>query len=356
MAFKFAAFFALVAVAAAAPQHYDHYSHQPAYIKSYQPVVKQIVQPVLKKIVEHEEPANYDFEYAVHDGHTGDVKEQHESAKDGVVSGYYSLVDADGHKRIVHYTADPVHGFNAEVRREPLGHQVVKNVQPVVVKKVIAQPAIAVLQFNPQSVESLAVAASAAPQHYDNQHYEQPDYVKSYQPVVKHIVQPVLKKVVEHEEPANYDFEYAVHDDHTGDIKEHHESAKNGAVEGYYTLIDADGYRRIVHYTADDAHGFVAEVRREKIEGHQVVKNVQPVVVKKVIAQPAIAVQKYVAPAPVHQYYSAPETQYYKTEVQQPQQYYKVAAPVKVSAPKSVVADGLYTHVSFKGPSSQYQY
>ncbi|CRL00573.1 CLUMA_CG013833, isoform A [Clunio marinus] len=156
-------------------------------------------------------------------------------------------------------------------------------------------------------------------------------------PVVKHIVQPVLKKVVEHEEPANYDFEYAVHDDHTGDIKEHHESAKNGAVEGYYTLIDADGYRRIVHYTADDAHGFVAEVRREKIEGHQVVKNVQPVVVKKVIAQPAIAVQKYVAPAPVHQYYSAPETQYYKTEVQQPQQYYNVVAPVKVAVAQPVV-------------------
>lgn len=65
MAFKFVAFFALLAVAAAAPQHYYE---QPALIKSYQPaVVKQLVQPTyIKKVVEHEEPANYDFEYGVH--------------------------------------------------------------------------------------------------------------------------------------------------------------------------------------------------------------------------------------------------------------------------------------------------
>lgn len=64
MAFKFVAFFALLAVAAAAPQHYYE---QPALIKSYQPVVKQLVQPAyIKKVVEHEEPANYDFEYGVH--------------------------------------------------------------------------------------------------------------------------------------------------------------------------------------------------------------------------------------------------------------------------------------------------
>jgi hypothetical protein len=150
-------------------------------------------------------------------------------------------------------------------------------------------------------------AASAAPGHY----YEQPALIKSYQPaVVKQIVQPTyIKKIVEHEEPANYDFEYAVHDDHTGDVKEQHESAKDGVISGYYTLIDADGYKRIVHYTADDHNGFNAEVRREPVEGHKVIKTVQPVLVKKVIAQPAIAVQKYIAQAP--QYYSAPVEQHY---------------------------------------------
>jgi Insect cuticle protein len=203
---------------------------------------------------------------------------------------------------------------------------------------------------------ALIAAASAAPQHY----YEQPALIKSYQPaVVKQVVQPVLKKIVEHEEPANYDFEYAVHDDHTGDIKEQHETAKNGAIEGYYTLIDADGYKRIVHYTADHEHGFNAEVRREPVEGHKVVKTVQPVVVKKVVAQPAIAVQKYIAP--VAQYYSAPAEKYYSAPAPVVEKYVApvvhkyVAAPVKVEkyADDNAAA---YTHVSFKGPSSSYNY
>jgi hypothetical protein len=177
----------------------------------------------------------------------------------------------------------------------------------------------------------------------------------------------LIKKIVEHEEPANYDFEYSVHDDHTGDIKEQHETAKNGAVEGYYTLIDADGYKRIVHYTADDVHGFNAEVRREPVDGHKFAKTVQPaVLVKKVIAQPAIAVQKYVAPA--QQYYSAPAPQYYSAPAEV--QVEKYVAPVvqKYVAPiiTKVVAPAKYqpydsqhdfsSHVSFHGPSSKYSY
>jgi hypothetical protein len=130
-----------------------------------------------------------------------------------------------------------------------------------------------------------------------------------YQPQAAIIKQAAIVKQVVHEEPANYDFNYDVHDTHTGDIKQQHESAKNGAISGQYSLIDADGYRRIVDYTADDHHGFNANVRREPLEGHKIIKTVQPAIaVQKVIAQPAIAVQKYVAPAP--QYYSAPAQQY----------------------------------------------
>jgi hypothetical protein len=205
---------------------------------------------------------------------------------------------------------------------------------------------------------ALIAVAAAAPQHYEHYEHEQP--AKSYQPIVK--------KIVEHEEPANYDFEYAVHDDHTGDIKEQHESAKNGAVEGYYTLVDADGYKRIVHYTADHEHGFNAEVRREPVEGHKVVKNVQPVVVKKVVAQPAIAVHKYTAP--VASYYSAPAPVVEKyvaapvvhKYVAAPVVHKYVAAPVVqkyVAAPVEKVAShdsNAYTHVSFKGPASSYNY
>lgn len=65
------------------------------------------------------------------------------------------------------------------------------------------------------------------------------------------------------EAPANYEFQYHVDDHHTKDIKAHHEQAQNGKVHGQYWLIDSDGHKRIVDYTADDIHGFQATVRRE---------------------------------------------------------------------------------------------
>ncbi|EDV95852.1 larval cuticle protein A2B [Drosophila grimshawi] len=60
----------------------------------------------------------YSFSYDVHDSSTGDVKNQQESRSGDVVQGSYSLIEADGTRRVVEYTADPVHGFNAVVHRE----------------------------------------------------------------------------------------------------------------------------------------------------------------------------------------------------------------------------------------------
>ncbi|KAF6212026.1 hypothetical protein GE061_012544 [Apolygus lucorum] len=77
---------------------------------------------------EHEEHYDYhahpkyEFEYSVHDPHTGDVKEQHESRDGDSVKGYYSLKEADGTTREVHYTADKHNGFNAEVKRHGHAH------------------------------------------------------------------------------------------------------------------------------------------------------------------------------------------------------------------------------------------
>ncbi|XP_058126153.1 cuticle protein 8-like [Anopheles ziemanni] len=111
---------------------------QPTVVKSYaQPtVVKSYAQPTYVKQVEEYAPANYEFSYSVHDEHTGDVKSQHETRHGDQVQGQYSLLDSDGHQRIVDYTADEHNGFNAVVRREPTN---VKIAQPV--QKVIAQPA-----------------------------------------------------------------------------------------------------------------------------------------------------------------------------------------------------------------------
>lgn len=72
----------------------------------------------------------YSYAYDVQDTLTGDAKSQYESRDGDIVSGSYSLIEADGTRRIVEYTADPVNGFNAVVRREPLA----------VVKPVVAAP------------------------------------------------------------------------------------------------------------------------------------------------------------------------------------------------------------------------
>ncbi|KFB42432.1 cuticle protein [Anopheles sinensis] len=109
-------------------------------------------------------------------------------------------------------------------------------------------------------------------------------------------VLPVLHH--DHEEnhsPAEYHFEYSVHDDHTGDVKSQHEERHGDKVTGQYTLVDADGYRRVVDYSSDKHTGFVAKVHREPVKGHHVVVAVP----KKTHLVPAVHYVKTVAVAPV---------------------------------------------------------
>ncbi|KAK6641479.1 hypothetical protein RUM44_013191 [Polyplax serrata] len=63
-------------------------------------------------------PPHYSFKYAIHDPHTGDIKDQWETREGDVVKGSYSLVEADGTIRQVEYTADKHNGFNAVVKRK----------------------------------------------------------------------------------------------------------------------------------------------------------------------------------------------------------------------------------------------
>jgi hypothetical protein len=95
MAFKFVFLFATLSVASAGVisepglgAYYNQPAIQPAYVKKV-------------AYEHHEAPANYQFNYEVHDTHTGDIKRQHETAKDGNISGEYSLIDADGYRRVV---------------------------------------------------------------------------------------------------------------------------------------------------------------------------------------------------------------------------------------------------------------
>ncbi|KAG8248584.1 hypothetical protein J6590_036942 [Homalodisca vitripennis] len=67
-------------------------------------------------------PTGYQFQYEVRDAHTGDYKSQAETRDGDTVKGFYTVVEADGTKRTVEYTADHEHGFNAVVRREHGNH------------------------------------------------------------------------------------------------------------------------------------------------------------------------------------------------------------------------------------------
>ncbi|CAG9568000.1 unnamed protein product [Danaus chrysippus] len=97
------------------------------------PVAKvAAVAPVAKLAVEeYDVNPQYSYAYEVQDSLTGDSKSQHESRDGDVVQGSYSVVDPDGTKRTVDYTADPHNGFNAVVRKEAIG---VKVAAPVVAK------------------------------------------------------------------------------------------------------------------------------------------------------------------------------------------------------------------------------
>ena len=88
-------------------------------------------------VEEYDPHPSYSFAYEVQDALTGDSKSQHEVRNGDIVQGQYSLVEPDGTKRTVDYTADPHNGFNAVVRKDPLVHAVAA----LPAAKVVAAPA-----------------------------------------------------------------------------------------------------------------------------------------------------------------------------------------------------------------------
>ncbi|XP_017140280.1 larval cuticle protein A2B [Drosophila miranda] len=111
------------------------------------------------QVEEYDPHPQYTYGYDVKDAISGDSKTQVESRDGDVVQGQYSLNDADGYRRIVDYTADPINGFNAVVRREPLVAAVASAPAPVV----RAAPVVAAA---PVAVRTAAYAAAPAPLAY----------------------------------------------------------------------------------------------------------------------------------------------------------------------------------------------
>ncbi|CAD6227762.1 GSCOCG00006218001-RA-CDS [Cotesia congregata] len=101
--------------------------------------------PVVKASTDYDPHPQYTYAYDVQDSLTGDSKSQHETRNGDVVSGSYSLIEADGTRRVVEYTADPINGFNAVVHREPAVVNAVPAAPPVVAPAVVkTAPAVPV--------------------------------------------------------------------------------------------------------------------------------------------------------------------------------------------------------------------
>ncbi|EDX11902.1 GD19891 [Drosophila simulans] len=181
MAFKFIALFALIAAASAGVLPVQQVYHAAPAVATYAhaPVAVAHAQPVLAKAAEEYDPHP---QYKTRSPVTPRARVEE---RDGdVVRGEYSLIDADGYKRTVQYTADPINGFNAVVNREPL----VKTVAVAPVVKTVAAP----------------VAHYAAPAVA---HYAAPAVVKTVAPVAHYAAPAVVKTVApvaQYAAPATY--------------------------------------------------------------------------------------------------------------------------------------------------------
>ncbi|XP_039760335.1 larval cuticle protein A2B-like [Pararge aegeria] len=107
--------------------------------------------PVAARLEEFDPLPQYRFGYNVADALTGDYKSQQEQRNGDLVQGSYSLVDPDGTRRTVDYSADSVNGFNAVVRKEPL---------VAAAPAVVAEPAVVPARIAATPVAAAPVVAA----------------------------------------------------------------------------------------------------------------------------------------------------------------------------------------------------
>ncbi|EDV42079.1 uncharacterized protein Dana_GF17186, isoform A [Drosophila ananassae] len=197
MAFKFIALFALIAAANAGVLPAAQVYHAAPAVATYAApavaayaapaaVVKTVAHaPVLTKATEEYDPhPQYKYAYDVQDSLSGDSKSQVEERDGDVVRGEYSLIDSDGFKRTVQYTADPINGFNAVVNREPL-------VKAVAVAPVVKTIAPVATYAAPAHYAAPAIVKTVAPVA----HYAAPAVVKTVAPVAHYAAPAVVKTV-----------------------------------------------------------------------------------------------------------------------------------------------------------------
>lgn len=156
----------------------------------------------------------YSFSYDVQDASTGDNKNQHETRDGDVVNGQYSLIEPDGSRRTVDYTADPINGFNAVVHKTAGDAPIVKAVHaPIAVAHAptyVSHAPVAVAHHAPAYVSHAPTYVSHAPAYVS---HSAPTYVShsapaiySHAPVISHAPAYVshAPTYVSHAAPAVY--------------------------------------------------------------------------------------------------------------------------------------------------------
>lgn len=130
----------------------------------------------------------YNFAYDVSDAYTGDYKTQIEVRDGDYVKGQYTVVEPDGTRRVVDYTADEQNGFNAVVSKE--GHPAATVPAPAYHRR--PQDAGPVHRRHP------AAAAPAA--------YPRPAHKPAYKSAISAAYRPAPAAVYQHAayEPATY--------------------------------------------------------------------------------------------------------------------------------------------------------
>ncbi|XP_014246372.1 larval cuticle protein A2B-like [Cimex lectularius] len=187
---------AFFAVAFAAPQVFTTVSHAPVAVAASPLVAVKTVKP----IEEYDPHPQYSFSYSVNDALTGDSKGQSETRDGDVVHGSYSLVEADGSRRVVDYTADPVNGFNAVVHKETgvVTTPVVKTT-PVVAAVKSAPVVAATTLYKPATV-------AYATHGYPYAGYAAPVTTLGHAPLVAHVAHSPLYTTSFSAPYANYAF------------------------------------------------------------------------------------------------------------------------------------------------------
>ncbi|KAI8116988.1 Neurobeachin-like protein 1 [Lucilia cuprina] len=129
--------------------------------------VAAVAAPVVAKAEVVDAHPQYKYAYDVQDTLTGDSKTQEETRDGDVVRGSYSLIEADGSRRVVNYYADSVNGFNAVVSKElPVAAAPVVAAPAPVVAKTFAAP-ILEPQLYPNKHDNASKLRDNATNHYD---------------------------------------------------------------------------------------------------------------------------------------------------------------------------------------------